>query len=66
MSEKPVTPIMLNKDVTDEFAALTLRMLAKKKEDRPPNCHEILIAMRKMKVLKTDPDAIDEGGMMMM
>jgi serine/threonine protein kinase len=62
--EKPVTPVAHNKDVTDEFAALVLKMLAKKKEDRPATCHDVLIAMRKMKVLKTDPDAIDEGGMM--
>ena len=64
-SEKPPSPQSFNKDVTDECSALVLRMLAKKKEDRPPNCHEILIAMRKMKVLKTDPDPFEEGGMMM-
>jgi len=62
--EKPITPQGHNKDVTDEFAALVLRMLAKKKEDRPPSCHDVLIAMRKMKVFKSDPDPIDEGGMM--
>jgi hypothetical protein len=50
--------------VTDEFAALVLKMLSKKKEDRPPSCHDVLIAMRKMKVFKTDPDLVDEGGMM--
>ena len=37
-------------------------MLAKKKEDRPRDFHEVLIAMRKMKVFKTDPDPVDEGG----
>jgi eukaryotic-like serine/threonine-protein kinase len=62
--EKPITPQGHNKDVTDEFAALILRMLSKKKEDRPPTCHDVLIAMRKMKVFKTDPDPLDEGGMM--
>jgi len=62
--EKPITPQGHNKDVSDEFAALILRMLSKKKEDRPPTCHDVLIAMRKMKVFKTDPDALDEGGMM--
>jgi serine/threonine protein kinase len=62
--EKPITPQGHNKDVTDEFAALVLKMLSKKKEDRPPSCHDVLIAMRKLKVFKTDPDPMDEGGMM--
>lgn len=62
--EKPVTPQAHNKEVTDEFGALVLRMLAKKKEDRPATCHDVLIAMRKLKVFKTDPDLVDEGGMM--
>jgi eukaryotic-like serine/threonine-protein kinase len=62
--EKPVTPQAHNKDVTDEFAAYVLKMLAKKKEDRPPTCHDVLISMRKMKVYKTDPDPMEEGGMM--
>ena len=64
LTEKAVTPQAFNKDVTDEFAALVLKMLAKKKEDLPATCHDVLIAMRKMKVFKTDPDAVDEGGMM--
>jgi serine/threonine-protein kinase len=63
--EKPITPQAHNKDVTDEMAALILKMLSKKKEERPASCHDVLIAMRKMKVLKTDPDPVDEGGGMM-
>ena len=65
LTEKAVTPQVHNKDVTDEFGALVLKMLSKKKEDRPATAHDVLIAMRKMKVLKTDPDLIEEGGMMM-
>ena len=65
LTEKPITPQAHNKDVTDEFGALVLKMLAKKKEDRPATAHDILIAMRKMKVFKSDPDLIEEGGMMM-
>lgn len=64
LTEKPITPAAHNKDITDEFAALVLKMLAKKKEERPQTCHDVLMAMRKMKVLKTDPDAVDEAGMM--
>ena len=63
LTEKAVTPQIHNKDVTDEFSALLLKMLAKKKEERPQTCHEILMAMRKLKVLKSDPDPIPEHGM---
>jgi serine/threonine-protein kinase len=52
VSEKPVTPQTYNPEVTDEFAGLILRMLAKKKEDRPRDFHEVLMAMRGMKVYK--------------
>jgi serine/threonine protein kinase len=52
--EKPVSPAVHNPDVTDEFAALVLRMLAKKREDRPKDFHEILMALRGLKVFKSD------------
>ena len=64
LTEKPITPQAHNKDVTDEFAALLLKMLAKKKEERPGAMHDVLIALRKIKVLKSEPDLVDEGGMM--
>lgn len=66
LSEKPLSPQIHNKDVTDEFSNLVLKMLAKKKEDRPQTCHDVLIAMRKMKVYKSDPDTHEDGmgGMM--
>jgi eukaryotic-like serine/threonine-protein kinase len=51
--EKPQTPQIHNPDVTDEFAALVLRMLAKKKENRPKDFHEVLMAMRGMRVFKS-------------
>jgi eukaryotic-like serine/threonine-protein kinase len=50
--EKPITPVQHNPDVTNDFAALVMRMLAKKKEDRPRDFHEVLIAMKSMKVYK--------------
>jgi eukaryotic-like serine/threonine-protein kinase len=64
LSERVITPQAHNKDITDDFAALIVKMISKKKEDRPQTCHDVLIAMRKMKVFKSDPDPIDEGGMM--
>ncbi|HKA05619.1 MAG TPA: serine/threonine-protein kinase [Gemmataceae bacterium] len=63
--EKPLTPQAHNKDITDDFAALVLRMLSKNREERPSTCHDVLIAMRKMKVFKSDPDPVEESGMMM-
>ena len=63
--EKAATPQVHNKDITDEMSALILKMLAKKKEERPETCHDVLIAMRKLKVFKSDPDPVDETGGMM-
>src|SRR5262249_34128546 len=52
--EKPVTPQMYNPALTDEFCALVLRMLSKKKEDRPRDMHEVLMALREMRIFKTE------------
>jgi serine/threonine-protein kinase len=51
--EKPQSPKLYNHDITDEFAELVLRMLAKKKQDRPRDFHEVLMALRTMKVFKS-------------
>jgi serine/threonine-protein kinase len=50
--EKPISPKELNPEVTDDFAALVLRLLAKKKEERPKDFHEVLIAMKSIRVYK--------------
>jgi serine/threonine protein kinase len=50
ITEKPVTPRQFNPDVTEDFAQLILRMLAKKKEDRPRDFHEVMMAMRGIKL----------------
>jgi serine/threonine protein kinase len=52
--EKPISPQVYNADVTDEFAALILRCLAKKKQERPRDFHEILMALRGMQVFKSE------------
>jgi serine/threonine-protein kinase len=60
ITEKPVSPATMNPDVSKEFADLVLRMLAKKKEERPRDFHEVLISMRALKVFKPaerGPDA---------
>jgi serine/threonine protein kinase len=53
--EKPLTPRVYNEAVTEEFAGLVLQMLAKKKEDRPKDFHEVLMAMRSMKIFSDLP-----------
>jgi serine/threonine protein kinase len=50
ITEKPLTPQQYNPEVTKQFADLVLRMLAKKKEDRPRDFHEVLMAMRTLRV----------------
>lgn len=61
MKEKPYPLTAHNPDVTDEFSNFVInKLLAKKKEDRPPNFHEVMIAMKKLRVLKSVPDYMDE------
>lgn len=54
LTEKPVSPCMFNPEVTEEFGDLVVKMLAKNKEQRPNNFHEILIALRKIRVFKSE------------
>ena len=54
LTEKPDSPQIHNRDVTDEFAELVLRMLAKKKQDRPKDFHEILMKLRNIKIFKSE------------
>jgi len=53
ISEKPASPRLYNPDVTEEFADLVLQMLAKKKEDRPRDFHEVLMKMRGLRIFKS-------------
>ncbi|MDY3552852.1 serine/threonine-protein kinase [Gemmata sp. JC717] len=48
-TEKPAPPSMYNPDLTDEFSAFVLKMLAKKRTDRPEHFHEVLMELRKVK-----------------
>ena len=51
--EKPPAPQTFNKDVTDEFGDLILKMLAKKPEQRPQSFHEVLKVLNAIKIYKT-------------
>jgi eukaryotic-like serine/threonine-protein kinase len=52
--EKPPSPQIYNADITGDFAALVLRCLAKKREDRPHDFHEVLMKLRTLKVFTSD------------
>jgi serine/threonine protein kinase len=56
-AEKPIAPSAYNNDLTDEFSAFVLKMLAKKKTDRPENFHQVLIDLQKVKqIYKSMPE----------
>jgi serine/threonine-protein kinase len=52
ITEPAPNPRIYNPDVTQEFADLLLHMLAKKREDRPRDFHEVLMKLRTLKVYK--------------
>jgi eukaryotic-like serine/threonine-protein kinase len=54
VTEKPASPQVHNPDLTDEFSDLVLMMLAKKREQRPPDFHQVLMTLRTIKVFKSD------------
>src|SRR5205823_10977220 len=53
-TEKPTPPQVYNSDVTDEFSQLILQMLAKKREDRPADFHQVLMKLRTIRIFKSD------------
>ncbi|MCI0335340.1 MAG: serine/threonine protein kinase [Planctomycetes bacterium] len=59
--EKAVSPQYHNPDITDEFGKLVLHCLAKKREDRPQNFHEVLKTLNAIRVYKTDVVKKPEG-----
>lgn len=47
--EKPAPLFSYNPDVTEEFSAFVLKLIAKQKKDRPASFHEVLMALKKVK-----------------
>lgn len=60
IKEKPVSPQTHNPDLTDEFAALVLEMLAKQREQRPADFHQVLARLRTMRIYKSEPVEKDD------
>lgn len=54
LKEKPTSPQIFERELTDDVAKLVLRMLEKKKSDRPKDLHEFLSQFRTMRVFKSD------------
>lgn len=60
LQEKPAPLTMYNADVTDDFSNFVLKMMEKKKENRPENFHKILMDVKKMRIFKSLADEADE------
>ena len=60
IAEKPVTPQVHNPDLTDEFSELVLQMLAKKREQRPPDFNQVMMKLQKIRVYKSTKMMNDE------
>jgi len=55
LKEKPISPQTFNKELTDEFCELVLHCLAKKRQDRPNNFHDVLMKLRTIRIYKSIP-----------
>ena len=60
VAEKAVSPQSHNSDLTDEFSAFVLKLLAKKKTDRHGNFHEVLMELKKIRIFKSINDTEEE------
>jgi len=59
--EKPSPLVAYNPDLTDEFSGFVLKLIAKKKTERPANFHEVLIAFKKVpQIYKSVPEKHEE------
>lgn len=61
IAEKPEPPQMYNQDLTEAFSGLVLRMLAKKREQRPHDFHEILMALQGIRIFKSQTPTSQKG-----
>jgi len=50
--EKPMAPQIHNPDITKEFNDFVMQLLAKKREDRPKDFHDVMIKMQTMRMYK--------------
>lgn len=55
IAEKPVSPMARNTDLTDDISNLILRMLSKKRDERPRDFHDFLLKFRSIRLYKPVP-----------
>ncbi len=54
LKEVPPTPQVYNAELTDEFCKLVMRMIAKKRTERPQTCHEVIKELSNLRVFKSE------------
>jgi serine/threonine protein kinase len=54
LTEKPPSPQIYNPDLTDEFSELVLHTLAKRREDRPRDFHQLLMRLNTIRIYKSE------------
>ena len=55
LTDKPISPQEYNKEITKEFGDFVLSLLAKKREERPPGFHEVLMKLRSVRMYTPPP-----------
>ncbi len=53
LHEQAIAPHLVNKDVTEEFSNLIMKCIAKNRDDRWRNFHEVLMEMKKIRVFRS-------------
>jgi serine/threonine-protein kinase len=53
--EKPVAPQARNAELTDQFGAFVLECLAKKRDARPRDFHQVLMKLQGLRIFKNEP-----------
>jgi serine/threonine protein kinase len=62
ITERPISPQVYNADLTDEFSELVMHCLAKKREDRPRDFHQVLMRLKTIRVYKAAAPPDEQGG----
>ena len=60
LGERPPSAMSYNPDVTKEFSAYLDKLLAKKRDERPPSFHNVIVDLKKLQVFTSLPDGEDE------
>src|SRR5262249_11986703 len=61
LTEKPTSPQVYNPEIGDDLANLILRLLNKKREERPKDFHEFLAKFRGLRTIFKTPVARKKG-----